>query len=205
MDQWHTICYGVSGKRREALLNINPVAGWSGLIHDEWKLVNKSENPNTDEWLSDTNVETSFPDDVSYVASVANSETGVAIANRFKVTEALEIINKNRVKCGPRPNKETNQYHCDLSKKSFCLFNIRRDPCEFYDVSDKYPFQLKKMQTLVWQYTRYMVPSLYQPTDPNCNPLYYNDTWVSWNDYPHDSVLLQLTKETTLIDNPTKM
>lgn len=205
VDQWHSISYGLPGKRREVLLNIEPVTGWSGLIMDEWKFLNKSQEPKTDVWLSNANIETLFPDDITYVTSVAKSEAAIAIGNRFRVSAVLQTLKNNKIQCGTPPSNETNPYYCDLSKQ-YCLFNIRRDPCEFYDVSEKYPFQLRKMKDALWQYTRYMVPSLHKPTDPNCNPLYYNNTWISWNDYPRNgqsSVLLQMTKETILIDNPT--
>uniref|UniRef100_A0A336LJN2 CSON003706 protein n=1 Tax=Culicoides sonorensis TaxID=179676 RepID=A0A336LJN2_CULSO len=189
INQWPSLTYGVPGRRREALLNINPIEGWSGLIKDDWKLVNKSNQPKTDIWLSKLNYESQFPDDVSYAEYVVSSDTNVAIGNHLRESQIVDMLKHNRVNCEVPPNKQTNRYHCDLSKKSYCLFNIRRDPCEFYDISDKYPKQLSRMFSTLNQFSNSMVPSLYKPTDPNCNPLYYNDTWgfndVSFRDSVH--------------------
>lgn len=195
IDQWSSLTYGVPGNRKEVLLNINPVAGWTGLIKGEYKYVNKSQQPALDGWLSYANAERGYANDLNYADSVARSEAAVAIGYRFRVSDITKSLKDNHINCGTPPNKDTNPFHCDLSNQQ-CLFNIRLDPCEFYDVSNKYPDELRKMQDATKQYEKRMVPSLYQPTDPNCNPLYYNDTWVSWNDFPR-SVLLQMTKGTT--------
>lgn len=115
----------------------------------------------------------------------------------MSLSDITKSLKNNYVQCGTPPSKETNPYHCDLSKEH-CLFNILHDPCEFYDVSEKYPHKLKQMKDVALQYQQRMVSSLYEPTDPNCNPMYYNDTWISWNDVQRNalkSVILEMTKE----------
>lgn len=182
IDQWNTISVGSAGKRREVLLNINPVVGWSGFIKDGWKLVKKPNEPVVDIWLSKASIGTAFADDLSYVNSIHNSDVQMAIGKHLKNSNIMEILRTNEIHCDAPPNKATNPMDCDFAHKQYCLFNIIRDPCEFYDVSEVYPDILIQVKNALLKYESTMVSSLYKPTDANCNPAYFNNTWVSWND-----------------------
>ena len=50
------------------------------------------------------------------------------------------------VQCGPKPqNASTN---CDV-QKSYCLYDIRKDPCEYNNLANEFPKVVKMLQTNV--------------------------------------------------------
>lgn len=63
-----------------------------------------------------------------------------------------------------------------------CLFNVRRDPCELDNLSDKYPLLVVALQELLDQYNATVVKPLNKIADPRSNPKYWNYTWTNWMD-----------------------
>ncbi|XP_063698187.1 arylsulfatase B-like [Culicoides brevitarsis] len=196
IDQWNSISLGLMGKRREMLLNINPVVGWSSFIKNDWKLLRKAPEAN-DKWLSEANNDTQFRNEASYVQNIVNSDAQKAIGKGLNTFDVVQTLRRNQINCGVPRKFGKGFKECDFSKTKQCLFNIISDPCERYDVSSMYPHILKQMEAALKVYEDQVVPSLYQPTDPKCNPAYFNNTWVSWNDPPsvRNSFLVTMGKE----------
>lgn len=185
IDQWHTLSYNTATKRNKLLINIDPVIGASGLIMGDWKYVNKSLASTTDTWLAKPNIDSLQADDNVYAKSVLLSEASQAISvisGEMSPKEIISLTKAAQVHCDLVPDETKNPFHCDPSKG--CLFNIRKDECEYYNVASIYKVEFDILRSKLAKYEKSMVPSLYKPTDPNCDPKYFNNTWVSWNDYP---------------------
>jgi len=83
-----------------------------------------------------------------------------------------------QVKCGPVPSVVP---HCGGKGYSPCLFNITADPCEYVDLSDKYP-DIYDMMTrrLAWYQKGMVKPRRDTSTDPEANPKRHDGSWIPW-------------------------
>ncbi len=70
---------------------------------------------------------------------------------------------------------------CDVTRT--CLFNLKEDPCERYDYSEKQPNTYRTMKEVFESYRTKVVPPRNQPRDPCANPDFYNGFWTNWYDY----------------------
>ena len=63
-----------------------------------------------------------------------------------------------------------------------CLFNIEDDPCEYYNVAEKYPDVLKKLLSVLENYKKSMVPPRNKPRDEAADPNAHGGVWTPWRD-----------------------
>lgn len=78
--------------------------------------------------------------------------------------------------CGEKPE---NVSSCKPPK--FCVFNLKDDPCEYHDLSEKRPDILKYLMEKLNGYRASMVPSRHNFTiDPLANPKLHNGVWEPW-------------------------
>ena len=83
-----------------------------------------------------------------------------------------------QIKCGPIPQ---NVRHCGGKGFEPCLFNITADPCEFYDLSQKFPDVYQMMLDKLEVYHKGMVPAKFNSTtDPRSHPKLHNGVWEPW-------------------------
>ena len=112
---------------------------------------------------------------------VYNSAAGRALANTSaplpsKLEDVLRLRNTASVSCGAQSNTTC------VGPKTLCLFNVKQDPCELDNLSDKYPLQVSALQELLERYNSTVVPALNKEADPRSNPKYWNYTWTNWMD-----------------------
>ena len=63
-----------------------------------------------------------------------------------------------------------------------CLFNIEDDPCEYYNVAEKYPDVMKKLLSVLENYKKTMVPPRNKPLDKAADPNAHGGVWTPWRD-----------------------
>jgi len=68
---------------------------------------------------------------------------------------------------------------CDLLKAP-CLFNIDEDPCEENNLAEEKASMLKLLLKKYNEVQRTSVPSRRQPTDPLCDPKFFDNNWNWW-------------------------
>ncbi|XP_063698188.1 arylsulfatase B-like [Culicoides brevitarsis] len=144
--------------RNELLVNIDPIDDWSAVIKDNFKLVYKRNRDEMDNWLSSANVETALDDDL-YSELVQKSEVFKALESQLTKEEILSLVKSTQVQCSSNEQKS-----CNFSD-NFCLFNIQDDPCEFHDLGEKYPDQLKDLKKTLNEYKKLMVKPLNEEGD----------------------------------------
>lgn len=87
-----------------------------------------------------------------------------------------------RIKCGRRPKKVP---HCGGRRYKPCLFNLRDDPCEYFDMSEKFPIIYEIMLRRLNEYRKKMVrPRMMTYRDPAANPKNRNGVWLPWKIHP---------------------
>ena len=83
-----------------------------------------------------------------------------------------------QIHCGPVPE---HVRHCGGKGFEPCLFNVTADPCEYYDLSEKFPDIYKMMLDRLEEYHKGMVPPRRIAwTDPESNPKLHDGVWDSW-------------------------
>ena len=81
------------------------------------------------------------------------------------------------VQCGPKPqNASTN---CDV-QKSYCLYDISKDPCEYNNLANEFPSVVKMLQTKLNEYRKTMQKPRNKPADPASNPNNFGGVWQPW-------------------------
>ena len=181
IDQWNILVNGGKPLRKEVVMVLDNYDGYSGLISDEWKLVNgtvKRFNGNYDTFLGDVE---EFSTPASYSQSVLNSYTGKALTCMTKNKLRKKNIENLRQEATITCNVDENPVNaCNLLEKP-CLFNIVKDPCERTNLAENKPEIMKKMLQRLDELTKSAVPSrrTFQ-SDPNCDPDFHNGTWSSW-------------------------
>ena len=81
--------------------------------------------------------------------------------------------------CGPVPDDAPESCHPD---KAPCLFNIKNDPCEYYNLADKEPDNLQYLMRRLAVHNATAVPPRNEQPDPNANPANFGGVWSSWQD-----------------------
>ena len=85
--------------------------------------------------------------------------------------ESAEIL------CGPVPDEAAKS--C-LPSTSPCLFNIKDDPCEYYNLASKEPEVLNDLIKRLAVYNATAVTPRNKPSDPDANPDRFDGVWTSW-------------------------
>ncbi|XP_057307956.1 arylsulfatase J-like isoform X1 [Hydractinia symbiolongicarpus] len=155
VDQWNTLQRGYPSPRTEVLVNIDPyVYKNAALIVGDWKLVNQSR----------------FYD--SWYQPPGKSRNNI---NSFVAGNKL---NDARIHCGLKPKSPS---YCGGKRHQPCLFNLKSDPCEYADVSKRYPIIYKIMLTRLQEHVQKMVQSRRNTKrDPKSNPKLNNGVWKPW-------------------------
>nr|UNO37577.1 GSS6 [Psylliodes chrysocephala] len=215
LDMWESISEDKESPRTEMLYNIDdPTIGWgpwgprgvwgayAAIRQGDWKYIYGSTGKERDSWFGNDGKKKEYSYDVN---QVLNSKTATAFAglitdqqikdknsNRTTMRE-LKIIHKNdietlrsqaTVSCGPfNLEDQLEEHKCNL--QSPCLFNIREDPCERVNLASATPNIVRKLEQLILDYRKNMVPARNKPRDPRANPINWNNTWNNWEDYDH--------------------
>jgi hypothetical protein len=97
---------------------------------------------------------------------------------------------------------------CDVTAE--CLFNLKDDPCERYNLAEQYPRLYERMKRKFEEYRVRVVPPRNKPRDERANPQLYGGEWVNWYDYwnlPEDSSLDRGNYKTSFcfVESPTQV
>lgn len=80
------------------------------------------------------------------------------------------------IKCGKKPAEVPD---CTNG----CLFNIRNDPCEYNDLSERKNELFEELKAKLENYKKEMTPPRYKhDEDPNANPRNHGGVWSPWVD-----------------------
>ncbi|XP_070560415.1 arylsulfatase J-like [Ptychodera flava] len=157
-NQWDTITRGTPSQRTEILHNIDPISKVAALRVGDYKVIVGADPSNPySDWYQPTD----------------------AIKEHGK-----RLIPELQIRCGPKPHDAA--YNCDLSKNP-CLYDIRRDPCEYENLADKYPDVLQRLLSRLEECNATAVEPLYADPDPEANPALHNGAWVPWISSPEDT------------------
>lgn len=172
---------GGKSPRKEVLNVLDNYDDYSGLIVDEWKLVNgsvKKFNGAFDLYLGNVE-ELSTPSNYasSILSSIVEKTLGSYKKEKLTARKILKLRKDATIKCNEAKNPLND---CNVLIKP-CLFNIIKDPCERRNLADVYPKVLKNMLKRLSDHLNAAIPSRRTfVSDRNCDPNLHNGTWNSW-------------------------
>ncbi|CAH1255627.1 ARSB [Branchiostoma lanceolatum] len=82
----------------------------------------------------------------------------------------------------PPSSKKPWEEPTDPEGKHLWLFNIREDPEERTELSEKHPRVVQELLEKLAAYNRTAVPVFYPFFDPQANPALHNDVWGPWSE-----------------------
>lgn len=169
-------------KVRNELITIDDVFGYSSFISDGYKLVNGSSSSGLfDRWLG-TNDNANIVDTKTYAQNVLQSDVSKAIKSTLTVKKIESLRKSTIISC---PQSKCNYDECDLLKGP-CLFNLADDPCEQKNLANTRKLILNSMKKKLQERLLDLVPTRRKPSDPQCDPKYFDFTWNPWQ--PNSSI-----------------
>ncbi|CAH1099210.1 unnamed protein product [Psylliodes chrysocephalus] len=199
LDMWESISEDKESPRTEMVYNIDTIRKWGAIRQGDWKYIYGSTGKEKNSWFGNDGKKKEYSYDVDQILT---SKTAAAFAglitdqqikdkhsNRRKRRE-LKIIDKNDIEtlrtqaivtCGPfNFEDQLEENKCNLQLP--CLFNIKEDPCERVNLAKSRPNIVRKLEKLLMDYRKNIVPALNEDRDPRANPINWNNTWSSWID-----------------------
>ena len=176
--------------RSEILLNIDPVENSYAIRVGDMKVIfGKYEGDKYGGWIKPE--ETVEPEielvdgyKMQFPEEASDDETPEQLFRSPRMQTIFEQLGRVGgaphpavVNCGDKPaNASTN---CDVGKAP-CLYNIRKDPCEYNNLANEMPDVVKGLLDKLDLYKKTMVEPRNKPNDPKGNPRLHHGIWEPW-------------------------
>nr|UNO37574.1 GSS1 [Psylliodes laticollis] len=215
IDMWESISEGKESPRTEIVHNIDDIGRWGAIRQGDWKYTYGSTGKERDSWFGNNGRKKEYFYDVN---QVLKSKTATAFSklisdqhiinnNSNSRRRELKIIDKNdietlrtqaTVSCGPVNFEDQLEENKCNPLQTTCLFNIREDPCERVNLAFAKPNIVRKLEQLLLDYRRNIVPARNKPRDPRADPINWNNTWNNWQDYDHVVTSTEINSSKTM-------
>ncbi|XP_037905107.1 arylsulfatase B-like isoform X3 [Hermetia illucens] len=182
---WDQLQRGYPSPRWNIVHNIDEIFGYSSYSTLKWKLVNGSRIEDYNGWLGSKTNE-SDPRAEDYVNLILNSTVN-EVMSKLNAEIYMKLLTKDQILALRKsaivdcPTRNLTDAECNPSK-SPCLFDIENDPCERYNLADRFPQDLERLKSDVEYFRLHTEKPVRVPADPACDPRYYNLTWTWWQD-----------------------
>lgn len=177
---------GGESPRKEVVTALDNVDGYSGIISENWKLVNGTTmNGIYDYHLGKIQEFSMSPE--SYSKLVLSSTVGKALQDNNLMAKSFNLTSKRIQSLRKKSTISCDELNNPLTKcdplKSPCLFNIIADPCERKNVAELFPDILKKLSRRLKEIVKNSaVARRIRISDPECDPAKHNGVWGWWGD-----------------------
>ena len=163
--------------RDSLLINIDEIDNYAAYIENGWKVVQgtTADGKYDDYFGVINNPKEKMISEFQYTQMVQNSEVGVSLG--LKNSSIIKQRSEAILNC----KDEGKRKDCQSSKYP-CLFDIIRDPCEYYNIARFQPRILKEMLTKMSTFSVNSVPPRNIDYDENVDPVNFNNTWTWWID-----------------------
>ncbi|KAI8125037.1 hypothetical protein FF38_10608 [Lucilia cuprina] len=180
---WQALSNDETSPRHSTLHNIDDIWGSSALTEGDWKVVKGTNYKGAwDGWYGPAGNRDARSYDYKAVRSCY---AGRALATLNMLPTPADITrmrSESNIDCTARRPYLKQGTVCKPLVKP-CLFNIRDDPCEIYNLAQKYPNILEALLEELDNYNATAVPPSNLPLDPRANPSRWNYTWTNFGDY----------------------
>lgn len=175
---WKSLSENKPSPRKEILINIDPVWNVSAIRTSKWKLIQGLVFPKWAYWyppLGSTEVQLdNYQSNYNFTLVDLVSKT----LNKIVTTKKHEKL-KRTVDCGFKPSNVTTNCKPNLYP---CLYDLRRDPCEYNNLADSYPEIVKRLQGRIQILNKTAIEPGNKPIDPKSWPPLHEYSWSFWGD-----------------------
>ncbi|GAB6025102.1 hypothetical protein CHUAL_010534 [Chamberlinius hualienensis] len=179
INMWDSISRGTPSPITEILHNIDDVRIASAIRSGDYKLVSgTTHGGHYDGWFGPPKYYINIPHSYS---NIKNTRLNFEL-NEFQHLDYIHyknVMSESVIDCGSSEIPPNATIHCISSP---CLYNIRDDPCEYYNIADEQPEVVTQLMDRLDWYRSTAVPQLNKPNDPEANPKYHGYVWVPWKD-----------------------
>ncbi|XP_036231188.2 arylsulfatase B isoform X2 [Bactrocera oleae] len=176
---WNALTRDEPSPRRNILHNIDDIWGSAALTMGDWKLVLGTNYPTMwNGWYGPPGEREAAAYDLKLLQ---RCPVGHALATLNMTPSVAEVIRMRRaatVMCV----METPPNICEYKEKKPCLYNIRDDPCEYYNQAEKYPNILQTLLDQLKHFNETAIPASNKPDDPRGDPRLHNYVWTNFGD-----------------------
>ncbi|KAF4527455.1 hypothetical protein B566_EDAN016258 [Ephemera danica] len=182
INAWGALSDPTQNIRNEVLHMIEPDLGYSAITIDNWKLsigtTTDSNGSHWNDWYGPAGRNESYDVNLVQTSPVARALSSTSRPVPLNL-EILRLRNEaTLLQCTNMPNVTS----CDPLSSEPCLFDLSTDHCEQNNLAESEPDILNQMLAALEVYNATVVPNIAQPVDQRSNPIFWNNTWISWND-----------------------
>ena len=156
----------IENPRSEVVLNINSITNLKAIKVGDFKYMLNPNDRMSDEF------------DNWFAAPGINPDTNETVVPDCKPAQIF---------CGPVPTAVNPSCFSNQTNRTECLFNIKNDPCEYYNLVDNPTYNKIKKDILQrlekWESLQVLPQN--PPVDPEGNPKLQNYNWQPWTDDPN--------------------
>lgn len=177
MDMWRHLSLGLPSPRTEMLYNIDPTDNTAALRVGNIKLVQGVFNDGGNDGRYKTS---GNPRPFNDLEELTANSTVARLLRSFYGVDDLQFPKGWRqratVTCG-NPRRMPSNF---VSGQPPYLFDVKKDPCELYNLADLNPKMVAKLQEKLDQYAATSIPPVNKPIDENGFPENLGGVWAPW-------------------------
>ncbi|CAH2105720.1 unnamed protein product [Euphydryas editha] len=180
VDLWNSIVSNKESKR-DVIFEINDYTGFMAIISDDYKLVTGVVPPDYSNHQGDIfrGIIGTSP---SYEKAIRNSATYTVLSDIGISFQMNDTNLRNEMKVSCNVNRLMSEI-CYPKNGTWCLFNIKEDPCELKDLSSTHPNIAAKLFSRLETEMKRLIPrKVPHETNLYAAPSLHNYTWDIW--YP---------------------
>lgn len=175
---WKTLTEGTPSPRKGVLHNIDEILGISSLMEGPYKfLKGESYEGKWSGWFGPSGRDYKYN-----LTTLKVSKTYKILKSIGKIPDDSTVKNIRKKATISCTSNSTNFSDCKPGKKS-CLFNIKLDPCEKYNIAEIEPGIVADMEKTLRGYNKTAWPPGNLPRDPRGDPKYWDYSFVNFGDY----------------------
>lgn len=177
MDMWRHLSLGLPSPRTEMVYNIDPVDDTAAYREGNMKLV---QGVFGDGGYDGRYKTTGNPRPFDDIEKLTANSTVARLLRSYYGVDDLQFPKGWRqratVTCGSPKGKRSNF----VSGQPPYLFDLKKDPCELYNLARRYPKMVAKLQKKIDKYSATAMPPENKPVDDNGFPENHGGIWAPW-------------------------
>ncbi|KAH8375397.1 hypothetical protein KR200_005104 [Drosophila serrata] len=179
---WQALTHDEASPRRTVLHNIDDIWGSAAVTVGDWKVVKGTNyKGGWDGWYGPSGERSPHAYDWHLVPKSPAGKALVALKMLPSQADQQRLREAATVTCQGQSSQGSS---CKATAFSApCLFHIRDDPCEQFNLAEQYPKVLSDLMAELDRFNSTVVPPSNKPGDPRADPRFWNFTWTNFGDY----------------------
>ncbi|XP_067626465.1 arylsulfatase B [Eurosta solidaginis] len=176
---WKALSHDEASPRKTILHNIDDISGSAGLTSGDWKVVIGTNYDNMwNGWYGPPGLRNITSYDFKALQRCPVSEALASLNMTPSVAQVIRMRSAATVNCVMTAPPSA----CFYLERKPCLYNVKHDPCEYYNVAEANPNILKDLLDELNRFNETAIPPGNKPDDPQGDPRLHNNVWTNFGD-----------------------